>query len=220
MNHRIRPAREEDKTFLAEIVLLACRSHVKTGLWDLAVESNEADRIRAVEAVLTTEEPSWCHYSKFLIAEVDGKPAAALSGYAAFDESLLPMEQALVAGMKALGFDDEQVGEAFKRLLVFVECHEPDVEGAFIVEWVATLAAYRRQGLVRELLLAMLARGRELRHTNAQIGILMGNVSAQRAYENVGFVMDIERTSRKFEAAIGCPGMARLVIDDLAGLGG
>ena len=216
MSHVIRPARLEDKTFLAEVVQLACRSHVERGLWDLVVETNEADRIRAIEAVLTTEQPSWCHYSKFLVAEVDGEPAAALSGYAAYDESLLPLEQALIAGMRALGFDDAQVGEAFKRVMVFMECHEPDEKDAFIVEWVGTLAAYRRRGLVRELLLAMLERGRSLGHRKAQIGILLGNLSAQRAYEAVGFELRHELTSANFEAAIGAPGMARLAIDDLA----
>lgn len=218
MSHVIRPARPEDKNFLAKIVLLAARSHVEIGVWDLIAPKNEEERIRAIEGALTTEQASWCHWSKFLIAEVDGEPAAALSGYAAYDESLLPMEQVLIAGMKAIGYDDEQVGAAFQRMLVFLECHEDDEKETFIIEWVATLAAFRRQGLVRELLDAILERGRELGHTKAQIGILLGNVSAQRAYENVGFVMTHEMTSPAFEAAIGCPGMARLMIEDLAAL--
>ena len=97
--------------------------------------------------------------------------------------------------------------------MVFVDCHEEDAEGAWVVEWVATLPDFRRRGLVHELLLAILEEGRERGHPRAQIGILIGNIPAQSAYENVGFRMTLEKTSERFEAVIGSPGLARLELE-------
>lgn len=212
MSHIIRAATPEDVPMLAEVVLLASRSQLEIGVFDLVIETNDDDRLAAISAILTTEKRSWCHYENFLVAWVDGRPAAALSGYSAHDESLLPLEQAFVAGFRAIGMDNEQIGTAFKNSMVFLTCSSDDEQGAWIVEWVACLAEFRRRGLIRELLQAILERGRERGHALNQIGILLGNISAQRAYEAVGFELEYEKTDPAFEAAVGCPGMARLLL--------
>ncbi|MBW2291962.1 MAG: GNAT family N-acetyltransferase [Deltaproteobacteria bacterium] len=212
MSHVIRPATQEDVPMLAEVVLLASRSHLEIGVFDLIIETNDDDRLAAISTMLTTDTRSWCHYENFLLAWVDGRPAAALSGFAAHDESLLPLEKAFVAGFRAVGMDDEQIGTAFKNSLVFLTCSSDDEQGAWVIEWVACLEAFRRRGLIRELLQAILERGRERGHKLSQIGLLLGNISAQRAYEDVGFEIEYEKTDPSFEAAIGCPGMARLLL--------
>lgn len=197
---------------LAEVVLLASRSHVATGVFDLIIETNDADRLAAISAILTTDTRSWCHYKNFLLAWVDGQPAAALSGYAANDDSLLPLEKAFVVGFRAIGMNDEQIGSAFRNSMVFLTCSSDDEPGAWVIEWVACLEAFRRRGLIRELMQAILERGRERGHELSQIGLLHGNISAQRAYEDVGFELEYEKTDPSFEAAIGCPGMSRLLL--------
>ena len=212
MTTPIRNATREDAPFLAEIVQLAARSHVAKGLWDIALPDSEPSaRLHAIEATLTTDEPSWCHYSNFVVAEVEEQPAAALSAFATDDPSFLPMHLALIAGFEAVGLDEAQVGEALGRMLVFMTCHVDDQPNAWVVEWVATLDSFRRRGLVRELLEFVLARGGEREHPLAQIGILIGNTSAQSAYESVGFALEFEKTSDEFEEAIGSPGLARLL---------
>lgn len=214
MNFEIRAATRDDIPMLAEVVLLASRSHVTRGLFDLTIHSGDPDRLAAIRAILGTEQRSWCHYENFLVAWVDGERAAALSGFSAYDETLLPLEKALTAGFRAAKLSDEEIGAAFKASLVFLKCGTDDERDAWIIEWVACLPEFRRRGLVRELLLAILERGRERGHALAQIGILSGNVSAQRAYENVGFVVDYEKTHPDFQAAIGCPGLVRLLRRD------
>jgi ribosomal protein S18 acetylase RimI-like enzyme len=214
MKLEIRQATRDDIPMLAEVVILASRSHMPTGIFDLAILSNDEDRLKAVRATLSTEQRSWCHYENFLVATVDGEPAAALSGYAAYDESLLPIEKALLAGYQAIDMTDEQIGAAFQASLVFLTVSSDDEKSAWIIEWVACLDKFRRQGLVRELLIAVLERGRERGHSLSQIGILTGNVSAQRAYENVGFILEYEKTHPDFQKVIGCPGLTRLLRRD------
>lgn len=214
MNPAIRPATADDAPMLAEVVLLASRSQVETGIFDLLIESNDRDRLTAIRAILTTEQPSWCHYKNFLIAEVDGRPAAALSGYAAYDESFMRMEHVFLAGFRALEMSDEQISAGFTRSLVFLKCVSDDLPSCWVIEWVACLSEFRRRGLVRALLPAIIERGREGGHSVTQIGIYIGNISAQRAYEDAGFVLEYEKPDPEFQAVIGCPGLARLLLTD------
>ena len=214
MNLEVRQATRDDIPMLADVVMLASRSHLPTGVFDLAILTNDEDRLKAVRATLGTEQRSWCHYENFLVATVDGEPAAALSGYAAYDETLLPMEKAFIAGYRAIHMTDEQIGAAFQASLVFLAVSSDDEQDAWIIEWVACLDKFRRRGLVRELLLAILERGRERGHSLSQIGILSGNISAQRAYENVGFILNYEKTHPDFQQALGCPGLTRLLRRD------
>lgn len=211
MANEIRPATKDDVPMLAEVVLQAARSHVDTSVFDLAIPSSEQQRLVAVRAMLTSEQRSFCHYENFLVMCVDGEPAAALSGYAAYDESLLPVEQCMITGFRAVGMNEEQVGGAFASMMPFLECTSDDEPGAWIIEWVACLETFRRRGLVRELMHAILERGKERGHSLCQIGILTGNISAQRAYENVGFVFEYEKSNSTFEADYGCAGLTRLL---------
>lgn len=211
MSHSIRPATLDDVPMLAQVVLLASRSHCATGVFDLAVPSSDTDRLSAIRAILTTEQVSWCHYTNFLVACVDGEPAAALAGYAAYDQSHLALEKTLVVGMREAGLDDDAISQSFGRTTVFVKVGSEDEAGAWVIEFVACLEAYRRRGLIRALLDAMLERGRERGHDLTQLTILIGNHSAQRAYEQAGFEITYEKTHPEFEAAIGCPGLARML---------
>jgi ribosomal protein S18 acetylase RimI-like enzyme len=88
-----------------------------------------------------------------------------------------------------------------------------DAEGAWIVESVAALPQYRRQGVVSSLLDEVLERGRRNGYKRAQIGVLINNPPARRAYEKYGFRFDSEKRDPSFEAAFGTPGITRLLLD-------
>ncbi|HUF54501.1 MAG TPA: hypothetical protein VMR52_12110 [Dehalococcoidia bacterium] len=52
----------------------------------------------------------------------------------------------------------------------------------------------------------MLKRGREHGATRAEIGLFIGNETAQRAYAKAGFEAVAEHRDADFEAVYGCPG--------------
>lgn len=204
------PAREEHVPFIAWVELAAARSHLERGTWDLYIDGTEAETLRFIETLATTETRHFAHYSNFIVAQVGGEPAAALSGY--FDVELgLP---ALTAGIEeanrtlSRSADENAAGwqRAGSIALVSIE-HEP---GAWIVEWVATRPEFRRRGLVDRLLSDMLQIGRGKGATTGEIGVFIGNDPAQRAYEKAGFAPVGEARHPEFEAAYGSPG-ARLL---------
>jgi ribosomal protein S18 acetylase RimI-like enzyme len=152
----------------------------------------------------------WAHYSLFKVAEVAGVPAAGMCGF--FENELgaaSMMAGAAEVNQKAgRSVEDAAAGwERSKAIMGIVMEHE---EGAWVVEHVATRPEFRRRGLVDRLVREMLDRGRQRGAKTADIGVLIGNDPAQRAYEKCGFEVVLEKRDAAFEAAYGSPGARML----------
>src|SRR4030081_3166279 len=78
MDPVIRCALPDDAGFIARNILAAQRGHLPRGWFDIALGRPEAECLAFVERIATAQRPSWWHPSQFIIAEVEGKPAAAL----------------------------------------------------------------------------------------------------------------------------------------------
>lgn len=212
MDTSIRPAVEADVPLIAWVQQEAARSHLPVGFWDLALPGPDAERLRIVGLICKASTESFCHWSRFLVAEADGHPAAALSAYTkpsvAAGSALF---EAMGKAFDAEGWSPEQREAMGARIAPFLNCIPETAEDAWVIEWVATRPEYRGKGLVRGLLHAILDRGRAQGHTQAQIAVLIGNTPAQRAYEGVGFRVADEKTHPDFERAFGCPGIRRLL---------
>ncbi len=201
MNTEIRPARPEDAEFLAWVILTAGRAHVTRGIWEVILGATEQDSLEFLKLLAVTARRHLFHYSCYLIAEADGRPAAGLGGY---DPKIYGYEALYLAMpeiFKKLGHSgpDPETNKRAERVLC---CIPEDTEGAWIIDSVATLPQYRRKGLVDRLLAAILEKGRQEGFRRTQISIYIGNLPAQRAYEKHGF---------KIVAEIGSPGMALML---------
>ena len=207
---RIVDATREHIPFVAWVVMASNRSHLPKGMWDLNLGAGEAEVLRYLEALADTDTVHWGHYSLFKVAEVDGEPAAGMCGF--FESNLGPAS--IMAGAAEVnqktGRTPEEVAAGWERskaILGFVMEHEP---GAWVVENVATKADFRRRGLVERLIHEVLERGRERGAKTAEIGVLIGNDPAQRAYEKCGFEVVEEKRDAAFESAYGSPGARML----------
>jgi len=212
MDFDIRPAVETDVPFIAWVQQEAARSHLPQGFWDLAYPGPEADRLRIVGRIGKAAARSFCHWSGFLVAEVDGRAAAALSAYTHPSVAAgSALSEAIGEALDAEGWSEEERQAMGLRITPFLTCIPDTAEDAWIIEWVATRPEYRGKGLVRALLYEVLARGRARGHAQAQIAVLIGNTPAQRAYEGVGFRVADEKTHPDFEQTVGSPGIRRLL---------
>jgi translation initiation factor 4G len=211
MVHTIRRAEERDVLFIAWVQQEASRSHLPFGFWDLALPGSDEYRLGLMARIASRQPESFAHWSRFLVAEVDGEPAAALSAYD--DAKVATGErffQALIEAMTAEGWNEARLGAMQERIAPFLTCVPEQPDGTWIVEWVATRPAHRGKGLTKALLHAILEEGRKRGHTRFQIGVLIGNTPAQRAYEGVGFEVLDEKRDPAFEATFGAPGIRRL----------
>ena len=208
MGIEIRPARPDDVRFLAWAVVASARSHLPRGFWDLWIPDRDEARLVFVEKLLLSERPSLWHWTLFHVAEVDGSPAATLSGC---DPSQLAIPDAAVAeAMAASGWSEAEGAAAIARATPFFGCmHEP-APGAWIVESVATRTEARGRGLAAALVEHVLAIGERRGHRQAQLSLMIGNAAAQRVYERAGFAITDEKRDPALESAIGCPGVAKM----------
>ena len=204
---KIIDAREEHVPFIAWVQLTAFRSHLEKGMWDIFIDGSEEDTLRFLEALATTESKHFGSYQGFIIAKVDGAPAAAMTGYFAAESAL---EQAITEACQALGMNEDDIAVGWKRAGSITLVGTEHAPGAWITENVATKPEFRRRGLVDRLLEEQMERGRARGATVGDIGVFIGNDNAQRAYEKAGYEVVEEKVHPDFEAAYNCPGVRQL----------
>jgi translation initiation factor 4G len=210
---RVRSARREDAGFLAWAMLTAGRGHLERGWYDIAFDLPEDESLDVLSRLVLTSSASWWRYDRFLVAEVDGRPAAALSAFGASEYE--GSEAALQEAVADLGWTGDDLAAVWARGSYVFSCTmstgEDDAE-AWTIENVATREAFRGRGLAVRLIEAALERGRQAGFGEAQISFLIGNAPAERAYAKAGFALAEERRHPDFEAAVGAPGLRRFTL--------
>jgi translation initiation factor 4G len=212
MDIQIRSARPEDAPFLAWVILISGRAHVQRGIWEVILGGTEEESLTFLQQLSVSKTTHLFHHSCFLITEVDGRPVAGLGGYDPKVLGYTALRQAVVEVSQKMGFSGPDEG-AMKRSERVLCCIPEEVEGAWIIDSVATVPEFRRKGIVGRLLEEILEKGKQQGFRLAQINMYIGNVPARRAYEKHGFKVIDEKRHPDFEAEIGSPGMMRLLRD-------
>jgi ribosomal protein S18 acetylase RimI-like enzyme len=205
---RIVPATREHVPFVAWVMLAAGRSHLPVGFYDFYAGGDESNVLRYLEALATTDIEHFGHFSTFLIAEVDGVPAAGMCGY--FEASHGQIMAGMAEADAKLGRSEDEVNAGGLRAGSILHVLPEHIPNVWIVEHVATAPQFRRRGLIERLMASMLERGRERGASTADIGVFINNDAAQRAYEKCGFQVIDEKRHADFEAAYGTPGVRAL----------
>ncbi len=196
--------------FIAWVMLTAARSHLDVGFWDLFSGGSEPETLAILDEVARTGEAHWAHHSIFIVAEVDGVPASALSGYVQRETNESTLATPLMTALNAIGKPESALAEGFARAGSILNVGPEHADDTWVVEHVATAPEFRRRGLIDRLLTAILERGRKRGCMTADIGVLMENDRAQAAYEKGGFSVVDEKRDAAFEAAYKCPGIRLL----------
>jgi len=211
MNLKIRPARAEDAKLLAWCMLMAGRSHLKIGIWDLIISQPEKKCLAFLEKLTLQGPRHMCYYKEFLVAEVDGKPAAGLCGFG--DESVyMASSDAMAEAADAMGIPKSEQEQFWPRGAYIISPATSE-DGAWTIENVATKPEFRGRGIVGKLLEAELNEARAAGFKRAQVSFFMGNEAAERAYTKAGFTFAEEKIARDFEAVTGVPGIKRFARD-------
>jgi translation initiation factor 4G len=210
---KVRPARPDDAPFLAWAMLTAGRGHLQRGWYDIALGMTEKERLELLRRLVLTRTRSWWRYDRFLVAEADGRPAAALSGFGANEYE--GSQAALGEAASELGWGEEDLAAVWTRGAYVFTCTlgADDEAEAWTIENVATAPDHRGRRLAGRLIEAALDRGRRAGFRQAQISFLIGNDPAERAYARAGFRPSGERRHPDFEAAVGAPGLKKFVQD-------
>ena len=213
MKIEIRQAKPEDAKLLAWCMLMAGRSHLKVGIWDFVISQPEERCLRFLEMLALEGPRHMCYYTEFLVAEVDGHPAAALQGFDPVKNGEDTVTIPMVNVIQKVGLTEQDMAPGVEKLGAFMTCHSDFLQGAWVVEQVATRPEYRRVGAISRLLEAVLEQGRQEGFKQAQVSFYIGNTPGERAYQKAGFKYLDDKRHPDFERVIGSPGMIRLVRD-------
>jgi GNAT superfamily N-acetyltransferase len=208
-----RSATSDDVPFIAWVMQEAGRSHLETGMWDLAFPGPNEHRLKILGAIASTDAVHMGHYSRFIITEVDGIPAAALSAYEYNQHGGDNFTKGMAEAFKKMDFTDEEMVEVGIRMSPFKSLNYVNHAEHWIVEWVATSPEFRGQGLISGLLHEILEQGRSLGFKDSQVGYYLGNTPAKNAYEKIGFKYVTEYRHPDFEEALKCPGIASMYLE-------
>jgi len=201
----IRSARPEDAGFTAQTILSSQRGYRPRGWFDVALGWPDAQCREFIARVAVARAVSMWHVSQFLIAEVDGKPAAALCAVPAAGTG--PAAWRAIEEVAAETALDPSELETIRRRGAYTRaCWVQGGEGDWMIEHVATDPAYGGRGLVQALIAHALDKGRAAGFSRATVSFLIGNMPAERAYTKAGFVFADEKRDPAFEALIGAPG--------------
>jgi ribosomal protein S18 acetylase RimI-like enzyme len=206
---RVRTATPEDARFLAWVMQEADRMGSEVGALDLIFDVGEERRLEFLARVAVSELDSTGHYSRFLVAELAGQPAAALSGYVPDDLASEDVPLLLRSVAAELGWSEPEVNRLVERAARFTSSTFFRVQlpgGTLRVEWVATRPEFRGRGLNRALLETLFERGRASGLRTAHVGTSIGNHPAIAAYQSAGLVPYAEVRHRDYEAMFGRPG--------------
>lgn len=210
MTPEIRPARPDDADFIARTILLAQRGPFARGWFDIALDWPEPRCLAFVAKLAVAQTKSWWHSSQFIIAEVDGMPAAALcalpaagtraAARAAIDEAARDME-----------LTPAEVSGIFRRGAYSANCWVQGGDDDWMIEHVASQPAFRGRGLMQALIGHALAAGKAAGFARTSISFLIGNEAAERCYAKAGFAFAAEKRDPAFEALTGAPGFRMFV---------
>ncbi len=205
MAEMIRAGRADDAAFIAHTVLLSQRCHRPLGWFDFALAQPEPQVLGFLEKAAVAKPRSWYHVSQFLIAEVEGEPAAALCAMPA-REVRDTMRAAIEEVAQASGMS---AAEIFTRGAYARNCWVQGGDEDWLIEHAASQPSARGRGLMQVLIGEALTAGKAAGFSNASISFMIGNDAAERCYAKAGFSFAEEKRDPAFEALTGCPGFRR-----------
>lgn len=207
----IRAAEPRDAGFLGWACVMASRSQLKRGWFEIVLQRDDAFCFEFAKYLTLAKAVSWWHWSLFLVAELDGVVASAMCGFG--NGSVYAASNAAMAeASDKMGISKSEQAQFWPRG-AFVISPATSETDAWTIENVATKPEYRGRGLVGALMEKELDAARGKGFKRAQISFYMGNTPAERAYAKAGFSFAEEKTAPDFEAALGIPGVTRYARD-------
>jgi hypothetical protein len=205
MNIKIRKATEKDAPLLAHSMLDSSRAGKKKGLFDVVFNTTDTKVvIERLEKLTTTKTKSYCHFSNFLIATVDGVDAGSLCGY----EPRIATYEIFTKAMAELNCD----GSYEDRLIAYRQVEPQFDKKTFLLDFMAVKDEFHEFSVLKELVQKSLLTARLKGYRIVQTMIEIGSVEAILVYKKLGFSEIDERRSDLYEAEFGRPGIVRLQI--------
>jgi hypothetical protein len=202
MSITIKQAKAEDSLFLAQMILQSSRAGKKDGFFDLLFDTDDNEIILEGIAKLTqTKSKSHCHYSNFLIAEMDGKSVGTLCSY----EPRIATQEAFVEALEEIGHKDEN-----EALELMYSCTFDLNKRTLMFDFMEELAGFIDVGVLKALMQKSLLTARLKGYTIAQTMIEIGSLENELFYKKLGFRVVEQKECELYKERFGRVGLMLL----------
>jgi len=205
MSIKIKQAKAEDSAFLAQMILQSSRAGKKDGLFDLLFGTNDNKIIlQRLEELTRTEAKSHCHFSNFLIAELDGKSVGTLCSY----EPRISTKEAFIKALTEIGCSDQNAA-----LEVMYVCDFNLNTRTLIFDFMEELEGFIDVGVLKALMQKSLLTARLKGYRIAQTMIEIGSLESELFYKKMGFKKVQQKECELYKEKFGRSGMSLMSIE-------
>ena len=203
---KIRKATVEDAPFLAEMILQSSRAGKKDGMFDLVFQTNDEKIILPrLEQLTQTTAKNQCHYTNFLVAELDGESVGTLCSY----EPRISTKDVLIAAFKELGCR-EDVSDSLEA---FYSCSFDLNKRTLMFDFMEESEGFIDVGVLKSLMQKSLLTARLKGYTIAQTIIEIGSLDSELFYKKLGFRKVVQKECELYKEKFGRLGLSLMAIE-------
>lgn len=206
MSISITKASEQDAPFLAEMILQSTRAGKKLGMFDIIFDAkNDKELLKSIEKLTKTDAKNHCHYTNFLIAQMDGKNVGTLCSY----EPRISTKQTFIDALEEVGCS-EDISE---KLEVFYECDFDLNNRTLMFDFMEEVEGFIDVGVLKALMQKSLLTARLKGYRIAQAVVEMGSLDTEMYYKRLGFTKIKEKECEGYKEIFGRNGLILFSIE-------
>jgi len=207
MSIKIRKATANDKSFLAQMILQSSRAEKKICIYDLIFATNDDKEIlNNLEKLTTTIAKNYCHFSNFLVAEMDGQLVGSLCAY----EPRISTKKSFYDSLEELGIDVSADSE-YKQVLDV--CDFNLNTRTLVFDFMEEKEGFIDVGVLKELMRKSLLTARLKGYSIAQTVVEIGSLEALLYYKKLGFKEIESKECELYREKFGRTGLVLLTYE-------
>lgn len=206
MSIKIRKALSQDAPFLAQMILQSSRADKRIGIFDVIFGSKSDEKtLSDIEKLTTTTIKNYCHFSNFLIAEIDGKCVGSLCSY----EPRIATQETFLESLEEIGCDAK--GEDFLEILE--SCDFQLNKRTLIFDFMEEIEGHMDVGILKALMQKSLLSARLKGYRIAQAMVEIGSLETLLYYKKLGFKEVRQKECEIYKEKFGRPGLVLLAFE-------
>lgn len=206
MSIKIRNANVKDAPFLAKMILQSSRAGKKDGLFDIAFEMNDDKKVlEKLEMLVQTKAKNYCHFSNFLVAQMDGKSVGSLCSY----EPRIATKEQFTVALREVGCSDA----ANERLDAYYSCEFDLNNRTLMIDFMEEEDGFTNIGVLKALMQKSLLTARLKGYRIAQAIIEIGSLEAELFYKKQGFHIVEQKECELYKEKFGRAGLMLMAIE-------
>jgi hypothetical protein len=206
MNIKIRNANVTDAPFLAKMILQSSRAGKKDGMFDIAFEmDNDKKILEKLEMLVQTQAKNYCHFSNFLVAQMNGKSVGSLCSY----EPRIATKDQFIIALREVGCSDK----ANERLDAFYSCEFNLNNRTLMFDFMEEEDGFIDVGILKALMQKSLLTARLKGYRIAQTIIEIGSLESELFYKKLGLHVVEQKECAQYQEKFGRPGLMLMAIE-------